>query len=241
VLLDDDFATVVAAIREGRSTYANIRRFFTYHLTDNVAELTPFVLWAASGGRLPLALGVLQILCLDIGVDIVPALALGAEPPRTERSRPDVEHHLLDRSVLVRVFGVLGPVEAIVEVLAFLTVFWSAGWRPGSTFPAGHVLLRASGAAFAAVVFGQIACAFACRSASRPPWALGWRTNRLLVGAVVLSCVTLAALLGIGPVARQLHHTFPGAVGLAVAVGAAPAVLLADTAAKAARRRRSWR
>ena len=46
VLLDDDFATIVTAIEQGRATFANIRRFLTYHLTDNVAELTPFVVWA---------------------------------------------------------------------------------------------------------------------------------------------------------------------------------------------------
>ncbi len=80
VLLDDNFATIVAAIEQGRTTFANARRFLTYHLTDNIAELTPFVVWAFSGGRFPLALGVLQVLCLDIGTDILPAVALGAEP-----------------------------------------------------------------------------------------------------------------------------------------------------------------
>ena len=54
VLLDDNFATIVAAIEQGRTTFANARRFLTYHLTDNVAELTPFVVWALSGGRFPL-------------------------------------------------------------------------------------------------------------------------------------------------------------------------------------------
>ncbi|HSL38533.1 MAG TPA: cation-transporting P-type ATPase, partial [Arthrobacter sp.] len=81
VLLDDDFATIIAAVEQGRATYANIRRFLTYHLTDNVAELTPFVIWALSGGRFPLALSVLQILALDIGTDLLPALALGSEAP----------------------------------------------------------------------------------------------------------------------------------------------------------------
>ncbi|MQA82895.1 MAG: HAD-IC family P-type ATPase [Streptosporangiales bacterium] len=76
VLLDDHFATVVAAVELGRATFANIRRFLTYHLTDNVAELVPFAAWALSGGHLPLALTVLQILALDIGTDLLPALAL---------------------------------------------------------------------------------------------------------------------------------------------------------------------
>ena len=66
VLLDDDVESIVSAIAVGRSVFANARRFLTYHLTDNVAELAPFVVWALSGGAIPLALGVLQILLLDI-------------------------------------------------------------------------------------------------------------------------------------------------------------------------------
>ena len=67
VLLDDNFATIVAAVEQGRSTFANIRRFLTYHLADNGAELAPFIVWALSAGRFPLAIGVLQVLALDIG------------------------------------------------------------------------------------------------------------------------------------------------------------------------------
>jgi magnesium-transporting ATPase (P-type) len=87
VLLDDDFATIVAAVEQGRATFANVRRFLSYHLTDNVAELTAFVVWALSGGQFPLALGVLQILALDKGTDLLPALALGAEAPREVLTR----------------------------------------------------------------------------------------------------------------------------------------------------------
>ena len=57
VLLDDHFASIVAGIEQGRTTFLNVRRFLTYRLTDNVAELTPFLVWALSGGRFPLALG----------------------------------------------------------------------------------------------------------------------------------------------------------------------------------------
>ena len=111
ILLDDKFSTIVAAIEEGRATFTNVRRFLTYHLTDNVAELAPFVLWALSGGRFPLALGILQILSLDIGTDMLPAVALGAEPPRAGLlDRPPDKHHIMDRGVLIRAFGLLGPV-----------------------------------------------------------------------------------------------------------------------------------
>ena len=239
VLLDDDLATIVAAIEQGRSTYANIHRFLTYHLTDNVAELTPFVIWALSGGRFPLALGVLQILCLDIGTDLLPALALGNEAasPGTLRRGPE-RRHLIDRTLLVRVFGVLGPAEAVVEMTAFLVALAAAGWRPGDAFPTGSALLAASGAAFAAVVFGQLANAFACRSATRPPWRLGWFSNRLLLWAAVVELAALAGFLFVGPVARLLEHAPPPAAGLATAALAVPAVLLADHLHKVVRARR---
>ena len=184
VLLDDDFSTIVAAMEQGRATFTNIRRFLTYHLTDNVAELTPFVVWALSGGRFPLALGVLQILCLDIGTDLAPGARARATNRRARCAAAAArQRHLIDRPLLVRVFGVLGPAEAFVEMTAFLVALAAAGWRPGDAFPTGHALMAASGAAFAAVVFGQAANAFACRSTTRSPRQLGWTSNRLLSGA----------------------------------------------------------
>ena len=239
VLLDDDFATIVAAIENGRGTYKNIRRFLTYHLTDNVAELTPFVVWALSGGRFPLALTVLQVLALDIGTDLLPALALGAEPAdQYALEGPPLRRRLLDRGVLTRVFGVLGPTEAVVEMAAFLLTFVAAGWRPGETFPSGP-LATASGAAFTAVVLGQIANAFACRSTRRNAFRMGWRSNRLLLGAVAVESAALAAFLWFPPLADLLGHRAPGIVGWIVAIAAIPAVLAADALAKArvARRR----
>jgi len=235
VLLDDDFATIVAAIEQGRSTFSNIRRFLTYHLTDNVAELTPFIAWALSGGRFPLAIGVLQILALDIGTDILPALALGAEPPATDvLDRPPIRHHLLDRRLFTRAFGVLGPVEAAVELAAFLAVFIASGWSPGDAFPHGATLLAASGAAFTAVVLGQVANAFACRSTARPVWQLGWATNRLLLGAVVAEIAMLAGFLYLQPLADLLDQAPPSLAGFAVALVAIPAVIAADALHKAA-------
>ncbi len=242
VLLDDDFSTIVAAIEHGRTTFANIHRFLTYHLTDNVAELTPFVVWALSGGRFPLALGVLQILCLDIGTDLLPAIALGSEAASPGvLLRPPESRHLIDRPLLVRVFGVLGPTEAFAEMTAFIVALVAAGWRPGHTFPTGHALMAASGAAFAAVVIGQIANAFACRSATRAPGRLGWRSNRLLLWAIMVELMALAGFLLVPPVARLLKQAFPPVAGLLVAIAAAPLVLTADRIHKSRRAARHAR
>ena len=239
VLLDDDFATIVAAIAEGRSTFANIRRFLTYHLTDNVAELTPFVVWALSGGRFPLALAVLQILCIDIVTDLLPALALGAEAPDDRSiSRSPTAGHLIDGPLVRRAFGVLGPAEATVEIGAFLATYLAAGWRPGDGFADGALLATASGAAFTAVVLGQVGNAFVCRSDTRWAGAVGWTSNRLLLGAIGVELAALVGLLAVPAVADLLDHRWPSTAGLVVAALAAPAVIAADAAQKAVRRRR---
>jgi magnesium-transporting ATPase (P-type) len=233
VLLDDNFATIVAAIEQGRTAFANARRFLTYHLTDNVAELTPFVVWALSGGRFPLALGVLQVLCLDVGTDILPAVALGAEPssPRALAQRP-FGRHLIDRSVLWRSLIVLGLTESIVEMTTFLIALSSAGWRVGSPFPSGPALLSASGAAFTAVVAGQMANAFACRSARLSPGRLGWFSNRFLVIAVLCEGALLFAFLYVRPIANLLGHAPPSAAGYLAAFAAIPCVFIADAIQK---------
>ena len=238
VLLDDDFATIVAAVEQGRATFANMRRFLTYHLTDNVAELTPFLIWALSGGRFPLALGVLQVLALDVGTDTLPAVALGAEPPTPGvLDRAPSAGRLINRTVAVRAFGVLGPTEALFSMTAFVTVFLASGWRPGEPFPEGDVLLMASGAAFAAVVAGQMANAFACRSTTRWPGRLGWTSNRLLIWALAFEGLLVTAFVWFPPLARLLGQAPPPAAGWIVVALTGPAVLAADTVAKALLRR----
>ncbi|ABM12209.1 cation-translocating P-type ATPase [Mycolicibacterium vanbaalenii] len=238
VLLDDNFATIVTAIEEGRSTFFNIRRFLTYHLSDNVAELAPFIVWALSAGHFPLAIGVLQVLALDIGTDVFPALALGAEPPdRRTLDGPPVRGHLLDRAVMFRAFAVLGLAEAAVALSAFTASFLAAGWRPGEPFPGGAVMWSASGAAFTAIVLGQAANAFACRSADMPVWRVSVRTNWLLVVAVVIELALLLMLLYVPPVAALLTHAAPSPAGFLVATLSIPAVVLVDAAYKWFRRR----
>ncbi|WNV84796.1 HAD-IC family P-type ATPase [Umezawaea sp. Da 62-37] len=238
VLLDDHFGTIVAAVELGRATYANIRRFLTYHLTDNVAELTPFVVWALSGGQIPLALTVLQILALDIGTDLLPALALGTERPNPRTMRgPARTGSLIDKSVLRRAFGVLGPTEALAAMTAFALVLLAGGWVLGTTADAA-VLATASGTAFAAVVVGQLANAFACRSATRPVGLAGLRGNRLLIYAVLFELAILAVFLLVPPLPELLGGALPSPLGWALVIAAAPAVILADTAYKAVVRAR---
>ncbi len=229
VLLDDDFGTIVRAVAQGRATFRNIRRFLTYHLTDNVAELTPFVVWALSGGSFPLAIGVLQVLALDIGTDMLPALALGAEPARRDLlDGPPVRGHLVDRTVVRRAFGRLGPTEAVVSMTAFSVVLAAGGWRLGDPAPGDTLLFSASGAAFTAIVLGQMATALACRSTTQWVGRTGIRGNRLLLGAIVAELALLAAFLYVPPIADALEQQPPSILGLVVAACSIPAVILVD-------------
>jgi magnesium-transporting ATPase (P-type) len=210
VLLDDNFAHIVEAVEEGRAAFDNIKRFLTYHLTDNVAELAPFVVWALSAGVIPLMLSVLQVLALDIGTDLLPALALGAErpepgvmqrPPRARSAR------LLDRRVFGRAFGFLGPVEALVSMAMLpLGAALFFGW-PGSPLPgSGPDKQVLSTMVFAAIVGMQMGNAFECRSNPASLFAIGPLSNRLLVGAVAVEAAALAAFVYVPPLAHVLGH-----------------------------------
>jgi magnesium-transporting ATPase (P-type) len=241
ILLDDNFVTIVRAIELGRSTFVNIRRFLTYHLTDNVAELAPFVAWALTGGAFPLAIGVLQVLALDIGTDMLPALALGVEPPHPRTmSGAARSGQLIDRRVAVRAFGVLGPAEVATSLGAFVAVLYAGGWRWGAE-PAPALLATASGTAFAAIVLGQLANAYACRSDGRPFFRLPVGTNRLLVLAIASELAMLALFVGVAPVAHLLGSAWPTPLGWAAALTAIPVLLTVDTIHKRSRQALSRR
>ncbi|MEV0283549.1 cation-transporting P-type ATPase [Kribbella sp. NPDC050820] len=237
VLLDDHFASIVTAIRLGRATFSNVRRFLTYHLTDNVAELTPFAVWALSGGSIPLAIGVLQVLALDIGTDMLPALGLGVEPPgRRTLDGPARHRRIVDRALLVRAFGILGPVEALLAMAAFLIVLTGHGWQLGAE-PTSAGLAIASGTAFAVIGLAQLANAFACRSERSTVFEIPPARNRALIVAVLAELVLLAVFLGVPQLSALLGGDWPSYQGWLFAGAAAIVLLLTDTTAKLLRRR----
>jgi Ca2+-transporting ATPase len=220
VLLDDNFATIVTAVRYGRGVVANIRKFLPYVLASNVAEMTPFLAMVAV--QIPAALTVLQILAVDLGTDLLPALGLGAEAPETglmhqpprRRTAP-----LLDRPLMLRAYLVLGLAEALVAMAAYwLTwhlhgVSWTELRQAAPLLlhgQAGPVLTaiqhQASSVAFTCIVAGQIGVAMACRSERRSAFGellrQGWRTNPLLWFGVAVEVVLTALLLFWPPLSR---------------------------------------
>jgi magnesium-transporting ATPase (P-type) len=224
VLTDDNFAHLALAIEEGRAVYENLRKFVTYIFSSNVPEVLPFLLTALTG--IPLALTVKQILAIDLGTDILPGLALGAEKPEPEIMRHPPRRRtqrLIDRSVLQRAFLWLGPIEALLAYSGFALVLLSAshgglqGWPDISSL--GEMLLTGGLDAFpptgyvlavtvfhAGVVMAQVGNAFACRTATQRGRALGWFSNPFLWVAVGVEILIILALIYIPPLAAAFDH-----------------------------------
>jgi magnesium-transporting ATPase (P-type) len=199
VLLDDNFATIVAAVEEGRAVYANIRKFTTYILTSNTPEAVPFIFFAFSGGAIPLALDVMHILAIDLGTDLAPALALGAEPVepgvmnRPPRSRSD---HVIDRRLLARAYLWLGPVQAAAVMAAFFGAYWLSGHTDWLDLPSeGAVYRSATAMALAMVVATQIGNLFAQRSRELPLLEIGFGGNPLLWWGIASEIVVILLIV----------------------------------------------
>ena len=140
VLTDDNFATIVAAVEAGRRVYDNIRKFILYIFAHATPEVVPFLVFALSGGAIPLPLTVLQILAIDLGTETLPALALGrepAEPGLMERPPRRRREGVIRRALLFRAWVFLGLIEAALVLGGFFFVLLRAGWSPGDAVGAG--------------------------------------------------------------------------------------------------------
>ncbi len=134
VLTDDNFATIVAAIEAGRRVFDNVRKFILYIFAHATPEVVPFLLFALSGGAIPLPLTVLQILAIDLGTEILPALALGrepAEPGLMERPPRPRSEGVIRSALLIRAWVFLGLIEAALVLGGFFFVLLRAGWSWG--------------------------------------------------------------------------------------------------------------
>ena len=245
ILLDDNFASIVAAVEEGRAVYSNIRKFTTYILTSNTPEAVPFVAFALSGGGIPLALDVMHILTIDLGTDLIPALGLGAEPPepgvmeKPPRARTE---HVIDRRLLIRAYLWLGPVQAGFVMLSFFLGFRLQGYDMTADLPASGPDYRAATAmALAAVVFTQVGNLFAQRSETESLWRVGFGGNRMLWWGIGSELVLIGLIVYV-PVIGDIIGTapFPPVGWLWLLIGI-PVVPLADEVRKALTRRRSRR
>ena len=210
VLLDDNFASIVAAIEEGRAVFTNIRSFLTYILSSNVPELIPYLAFVVF--RIPLPLTIIQILVVDLGTDMLPALGLGAEKPAPDimrappRSRAD---RLLNWPLLTRAYLFLGMIQAAAAMSAYWFVLRSGGWHFGESLAHRDPLyLQATTACLSAIVVMQIANVFLCRSSRRSAFSFHLFSNKLILAGIATE-IALIALIDYTPWGNALFGTAP--------------------------------
>ncbi|MFE1896975.1 cation-translocating P-type ATPase [Streptomyces yangpuensis] len=244
VLTDDNFATIVTAIESGRRVYDNVRKFIVYIFAHLTPEVVPFLVFALSAGAVPLPLTVLQILAIDLGTETLPALALGrerAEPGIMSRPPRPSTQSVINKGMLVRSWGWLGIVSAVLVMTGFFYVLWRAGWHPGDPTgpgsPLHHAYLTATTATFAGIVTCQVGTAIAARTDHAALVDIGFFTNPLLLAGIAFELLFTAALVYAPPL-QNLFGTAALPLDVVLLVSAFPPLVWgSDEIRRWARRR----
>ena len=222
ILIDDNFATIISAIEEGRTVYQNIRKFMTYILASNMAEFLPFL--AMVFLKLPPMLGILQILAIDLGTDILPALALGAEKPEAgsmELPPRGKSQPLLNSSLLLRAYCFLGLLEGLVGIAGFLLVWWMWGYDITELQAIRLTIISHSADVATMAIYNQattmtlaviVACqdgnVFACRSEDVSILRLGIFNNHLIWIGITIEWLLLLFII-YSPTLQKIFATAP--------------------------------
>jgi calcium-translocating P-type ATPase len=213
VLVDDNFATIAAAVEAGRRVYDNVRKFICYIFTHAVPEVLPFLIFALAGGAIPLPLTVMQILAIDLGTDTLPALALSrepAEPGLMDRPPRPRRQGVISAGMLARAWGFLGVISATLVMAGFFLTLRRAGWHPGAPTGPGTPLhdayRQATTVAWLGIVACQVGTAFAVRTDHASLRQVGVFSNKLLLGAIAVALAFATALVYL-PVMHGLFST----------------------------------
>ena len=230
ILTNDDFASIVSAVRAGRQVYDNVRKFILYIFAHATPEVVPFLLYAVSGGQIPLPLTVMQILAIDLGTETLPALALGREPeepgimnvPPRRRGT-----NIIDGPMLARSWGLLGGVSALLVTGAFIGTLLHGGWYYGADTGSGplhQVWMQATTMTFLGIVACQIGTAMAARCQRTSLAQTGLTSNPLLLAGIGFEIAFTAAVVYLPPL-QQLFGTAPPAAWQVAALAPFPLIV----------------
>lgn len=212
ILTDDNFASIVKAIEEGRAVYSNIRKFLMYILNSNVAEAIPSILFLLSKGAIPLPLTIMQILAIDLGTDMLPALGLGTEKPeqgimnRPPRKRGE---SLLNKRTFALSFLWYGLILSSLGILGYFFVNVRYGsWPNAPLASSGLVYDKATTMTLAMIVFGQIGMVLNCRTEKLSLFKIGLFSNyKVMIG--ILFEIGLIAVMMYVPLFQNIFNTVP--------------------------------
>ena len=212
ILTDDNFASIVHAVEEGRAVYNNIRKFAVYVFNSNMAEAVPFIVMLFSRGMIPLPLTVMQVLAIDLGTDMVPAIGLGAEPPERgimQRPPRSQKEPLLNIYILGKALLWYGMIESVASMSAYFYLNWLNGWPGVPLAPVGTVTyMMATTMTFAGVVATQVGAVMGCRTETSSIFRLGFFTNRLVLWGIAVELALLGILI-YTPFLQPIFNTAP--------------------------------
>jgi potassium/sodium efflux P-type ATPase len=209
ILTDDNFASIVHAIEEGRAVYSNIRKFLLYILNSNVPEAVPSALFLFSRGAIPLPLTVMQILTIDLGTDMLPALGLGTEKP--EKGIMDLpprnqKEPLLNRKLVLKAFLWYGILGSITSIFSYFFVNVQNGWPNVPLAGEGNpIYIKATAMALAAIVFSQIGAVFNCRTEKQSVFKVGIFHNKQVNFGIIVEIIIIFALVYLPPLQSVFH------------------------------------
>ena len=204
ILADDNFASLVAAVEEGRAIYDNIKKYLIFLLSCNLSEI--LVLTGAFFIGMPMPLIALQILWVNLTTDGFPALALGVDPPApdtmTRPPRPPQE------GVFTRqVNGLLGVISVYLTLILIPLFAYYYYLNPWHLTGSEQILTRAQTMVFITLVLAELVNAFNCRSDHLSIFTVGVFANKFLLAATVLSLAMMVAVIEWDPLAALFHTT----------------------------------
>ena len=213
ILSDDNFASIVAGVEEGRAVFDNIRKFITYIFAHLVPEVVPFGVYALF--RTPVPITPLQILAIDLGTETLPALALGTEKPEADIMKQPPRKKsksLIDSKVLLRGYGYLGVLNSIFVMTAYFWVLFRGGWtwgtslEPNDTTFENPLHLQATTIVFAGIVVLQFANLLTIRSETRSVFKIGFFSNKLIFWGIGFALAITVAIIYI-PLLQPIFST----------------------------------
>jgi Ca2+-transporting ATPase len=205
ILADDNFASLVAAVEEGRAIFDNIKKYLVFLLSCNLAEI--FVLTGAFFVGLPLPLIALQILWVNLTTDGLPALALGVDPKAPDlMARPPRPPR--EGVFTPTVNGLLAVISLYLTAVLIPLFAYYYYWNPDGLGDPEQVLIKAQTMVFITLVLAEMVNAFNCRSDYLSLFTVGVWNNRFLVVSVLISLGLMVAVIEIDALAR-LFHTSP--------------------------------
>jgi len=229
VLADDSFSTIINAIREGRTIYDNLKKFVFYIFSCNTGEL--ITVFSAIILNLPAPLTAILILGVDIGTDVLPALALGIDPPEKgimDRAPRDPKQKIMDKAFVAR-FLYIGIFIGVLTVSAYFWTLVVHGWHWGESLdPDSYLYLNASTLTFALLVLIQMVNAYNSRSSSQSVISLGIFSNLYLLGAVFISIGIVYLLVEVPFFQSWMHTTSLEWYEWIIVIGASFSILVVE-------------